>query len=101
MSEKPTKDESAFNEIRPDYDFSSARQGAIVPPASNKTRITIRIDSDVLAWFRQRVHEQGGGSYQRLINEALREYMERETGSDLETRLRKILREELQSAHIG
>jgi len=98
MNEKPTKDENDFHEMRPEYNFSHARQGAIVPPASNKTRITIRIDSDVLAWFRQRVHEQGGGSYQRLINEALREYMLREIEGDLETRLRKMLREELQAA---
>ena len=101
MNEKPTKDESAFYEMRPECDFSHARQGPIVPPAQNKTRITIRIDSDVLAWFRQRVHEQGGGSYQRLINQALREYMEREMEGDLEARLRKMLREELQAAHIG
>jgi uncharacterized protein (DUF4415 family) len=85
MSEKPTKDESAFHEMRPEYDFSHARQGAIVSSAQNKTRITIRIDSDVLAWFRQRVHEQGGGSYQRQINEVLRKYM---------------LSEDLQAVHI-
>jgi len=40
-----------------------------IPP--NKTRITIRLDADILNWFRQQVHAQGGGSYQRLINEAL------------------------------
>jgi uncharacterized protein (DUF4415 family) len=101
MNEKPTKKEDALHEMRPHYDFSNAAQGALVPAAANKTRITIRIDSDVLAWFRQRVHEQGGGSYQRLINEALREYVEREMEGDLETRLRTILREELQAAHIG
>jgi len=101
MSEKPTKTESAFHEMRPQYDFSRARQGAIVPSGPNKTRITIRLDSDVLAWFRQRVHEQGGGSYQRLINQALREYMEREMEGDLETRLRKMMREELQAVYMG
>ena len=101
MNEKPTKDASVFHEMRPEYDFGHARQGGIIHPAANKARITIRIDSDVLAWFRQQAHEQGGGSYQRMINEALREYMEREMDGDLETRLRKMLREELRTAHIG
>jgi uncharacterized protein (DUF4415 family) len=36
-----------------------------------KKPISIRLDADVLAWFQAR-----GGRYQRLINEALREYME-------------------------
>ena len=96
MNEKPTKNENAFHEMRPEYDFSQARQGAVLPGGPNKTRITIRIDSDILAWFRERVHAQGGGSYQRLINEALRDYMLREMEGDLETRLRKMIREELQ-----
>ncbi len=96
MNDKPTKEENAFHEMRPNYDFSQARRGPIVPASPNKTRITIRIDADVLDWFRGQVHRQGGGSYQRLINEALREYMLREMEGDLESRLRRVIREELQ-----
>jgi uncharacterized protein (DUF4415 family) len=59
-----------------EYDFEQAEQGAVMEPLPGKTRITIRIDNDVLNWFRQRVHEAGGGSYQTLINEALREYIQ-------------------------
>ncbi len=97
MNDKPTKEENAFHEMRPSYDFSQARRGPIVPATPNKTRITIRIDADVLDWFRAQVHRQGGGSYQRLINEALREYMLREMEGDLESRLRQVIREELRA----
>jgi len=79
-----------------EYDFERAEQGAVVKPVPGKTRITIRIDTDVLNWFRQRVHEAGGGSYQTLINDALREYMQYRDEM-LESILRKVIREELQT----
>ena len=53
-----------------EYDFQGAKQGAVVRQSPGKTRITIRIDTDVLEWFRQQVHDAGGGNYQTLINEA-------------------------------
>ena len=55
----------------------SARAGAaVVAPRPGKTRITIRLDHDILEWFKRKVHEAGGGNYQTLINQALREYMQ-------------------------
>lgn len=79
-----------------EYDFERAEQGAVVKPLPGKTRITIRIDTDVLDWFRQRVHETGGGNYQTLINEALREYIQYRNEM-FESTLRKVIREELQA----
>jgi len=77
------------------YDFSKGRRGAVIPVPPGKTRITIRIDTDVLDWFRQQVNVAGGGNYQTLMNQALRTYVEqRESG--LEDMLRRVLREELQ-----
>lgn len=76
------------------YDFSRAKRGPIIPPARGKTRITIRIDDDVLDWFRAQVHAAGGGSYQTMMNTALREFMARREGALAET-LRHVLREEL------
>ena len=73
-------------------DFSKGRRGAVVPVPKGKTRITIRIDNEILDWFRSKVNEQGGGNYQTLMNQALHEFIERE---DLEKTLRRILREEL------
>lgn len=77
-----------------EYNFENAEQGAIVQPASGKTRITIRIDNDILNFFRNNVHEAGGGNYQTLINEVLREYVQ-QMDSTLEKKLRKVIREEL------
>ena len=57
-------------------------------------RITIRIDDDLLQWFRQQVHAAGGGSYQTLMNAALRDYVGAKR-EPLEATLRRVLREEL------
>lgn len=75
-------------------DFSNAKRGAIAPPPRRKTRITIRIDEDILDWFREQVNAAGGGNYQTLVNQALREHIEKRAVS-LETTLRKVIREEL------
>lgn len=63
--------------MRKEYDFSQAERGPVVPVPQGKTRITIRLDEDILEWFKHRVHVAGGGNYQSLINTALREYIDR------------------------
>ena len=75
-------------------DFSKGMRGAVVPPATGKSRITIRIDDDVLEWFREQVNAAGGGNYQTMINAALREHIANRTTS-LEKTLRRVIREEL------
>jgi uncharacterized protein (DUF4415 family) len=80
-----------------EYDFSKGKRGAIDPIGTGKTRITIRIDTDVLDWFRNEVDAMEGGNYQSLINQALREYIQKQQ-EPLETILRRVVREELQSA---
>ena len=80
--------------MKKNYDFSKGERGPVVPVPAGKTRITIRIDDDVLDWFRKQVHEAGGGSYQTMMNRALREHMEREA-EPLEDTLRRVLREVL------
>ena len=84
-------------EMREQYEFKGARRGAVAPPEPGKTRITIRIDTDILDWFRNKVNESGGGNYQTLINQALREHVERRPET-LEQTLRRVLREELPKA---
>ena len=83
--------------MRDEYDFSSGKRGPVVSVPKGKTRITIRLDDDVLAWFKQRVHEAGGGNYQSLINQALREHIQKST-EPLEDTLRRVIREELHTA---
>ncbi len=79
---------------REKYDFRDAKLGPVIPLKRGKTRITIRIDTDILDWFRDKVHEAGGGNYQTLINEALRAYAHHQD-KELEETLRRVIREEL------
>ena len=74
-------------------DFSKGKRGPVVAVPPGKSRITIRLDDDVLDWFREQVHAAGGGNYQTLINMALRDYVDRQRES-LEDTLRRVLREE-------
>lgn len=83
--------------MKREYDFSKAKRGAVIPASKGKSRITIRLDNDVLEWFREQVDRSGGGNYQTLINGALREYMQR-AEEPLEKTLRRIIREELRHA---
>jgi len=85
-----------------EYDFSKGKRGTVVPVPTGKTRITIRLDDEVLKWFRDQVHAVGGGNYQSLINLALREHV-RKSAEPLEETLRRILREEIggQSPRLG
>jgi len=75
-------------------DFSKGKRGAIIQPDPNKLRITIRLDADIVEHFKGLVHQAGGGNYQTLINEALREHIKAHD-KPLEDALRKIIREEL------
>jgi hypothetical protein len=83
--------------MKRNYDFSKAKRGAVVATPPGKTRITIRIDDDVLDWFRKRVHEAGGGNYQTMLNNALREYLEHQV-EPFEDTLRRVLGEVLQGS---
>ena len=77
-----------------EYDFSQGKRGALDPTPPGKTHITIRLDNEVLEWFREQVHSAGGGNYQTLINAALNEYIQHQK-EPLEETLRRVLREEL------
>lgn len=80
--------------MRKEYDFSKGKRGAVAELPPGKTRITIRIDDDVLAWFRNQAHAAGGGNYQTMMNAALREYAKKKS-EPLEETLRRVVREEL------
>ena len=80
--------------MKEEYDFSKGRRGAIEPVPRGKTRITIRLDNDILEWFHQEVNAVGGGNYQTLINDALRYYIMQQK-EPLEEILRRVVREEL------
>lgn len=82
--------------MRKEYDFSQAQRGPVVPVPPGKTRITIRLDDDLIHWFKDQIHAAGGGNYQTLINTALREHADRKR-EPLEETLRRVIREELRA----
>jgi uncharacterized protein (DUF4415 family) len=88
--------------MRNEYDLSKAKRSSAIPALARaqadnacKERITIRIDAEVLAWFRSQV--AGGGNYQTLINDALKAHIGDREGT-LERTLRRVIREELHTA---
>jgi uncharacterized protein (DUF4415 family) len=53
--------------------WSGARRGVFYRPL--KRQLTLRIDADVIAWFKD--HAPNGEGYQTNINRALREHVQR------------------------
>ena len=62
------------------------------PMPEGKVRVNIFLDANVVAYFKTKA---GGRGYQTLINEALKENIRHQ---DLETILRRVIREELRSS---
>ena len=83
--------------MKDEYDFSDAGRGPVVKTPPGKTRITIRVDDDILKWFKDQVDLAGGGNYQTLMNLALREFIESKK-EPLEATLRRVIREELKTS---
>lgn len=61
------------NDIPEILDWSKAKRGVFYRPL--KQQITLRLDADVVAWFKQRA--RGGRGYQTDINRALRNHVQR------------------------
>jgi len=74
------------------YDFSKRKRGPALSVPPGKERITIRLDTDVLNYFRDQVERAGGGNYQTPINNALRAYVEGETKPTLEGGVDQMVR---------
>ena len=85
--------------MRNEYDFSKGKRGPVIDPDPNKVRITIRLDADIVKYFKDQVHKAGGGNYQTMINNALREYIEEIRSPLNEKILRQVIREELKVVH--
>jgi len=70
-------------------DLERATFRVALKPTPRKRRVTMLLDTGLVEYFKGKAGERG---YQTLINETLRQAMERD---DLDERLRRILREEL------
>lgn len=86
-----------FNQYA-DLDFSDAKPVAEIPALAQlqaehggKSRITMRVDNNTLAIFKARA-EMSGGNYQTLMNEALKQFAQGITLSDV---VRETIRQEL------
>jgi len=84
--------------MRDEYDFSKGKRGPVIPADPNKIRITIRLEADIIDYFKGQVQKAGGGNYQTMINNALREYMNKQQVPLNEKFLIRVIREELHSA---
>jgi uncharacterized protein (DUF4415 family) len=80
------------------YDFSKGKRGPVMSVPPGKERITIRMDTDILDYFRDAVERAGSGNYQTLINNALRSYIESGRKPTIEETLRRVIREELRAS---
>jgi uncharacterized protein (DUF4415 family) len=88
--------------MKREYGFRKGKRGRIVVPEPEqrvKTRITIRLDEDLVDYFLKEAERSGGSAgYQTLINNALRQHVEGRAPKFEET-LRRILREEINAAN--
>ena len=90
-SSQAIDEEDEYPEVsQSDLDRATFRVG--LKPAPRKRRVTILLDTVLIEYFREKA---GGRGYQTLINEALRQAVDRE---ELEDALRRIVREELNNA---
>ena len=62
--------------------WSRAKRGVFYRPV--KRQLTLRLDADVVAWFKTRAKSTKG--YQTRINQALREYVESQEGVNSDIR---------------
>jgi uncharacterized protein (DUF4415 family) len=83
------------------YNFSKGKRGRVIQPEpepEGKSRITIRLDQDIVDHFLEMAEASGWTTgYQTLINAALREYLDGKAPK-FEDTLRRIIREELKSS---
>ena len=82
--------------MKKEYDFKSGKRGPVVS-RKGKTRITIYLDTDLIEEFRNRADVAGYG-YQTMINEALRQHVEKSDKPLSEVVIRQVIREELDRA---
>ena len=90
-------DDSLFEHYK-DLSFEDAKPVAQIPALAKlqtqhigKSQITLQVDNEILAIFKARA-ESIGSNYQTLINEALRQFSQGLTLSDM---IRETIRQEL------
>jgi uncharacterized protein (DUF4415 family) len=72
-----TDDQIDTEEMPEVVDWRNAKRGVFYRPI--KQQITLRLDADLIAWFKAHSQESKGQGYQTNINRALREYVAQQT----------------------
>jgi uncharacterized protein (DUF4415 family) len=80
--------------MKKEYDFSKGKRGQVVKQ-KGKTRITIYLDNDVIEKFRE-ISDAAGYGYQTMINDALRDYLDKKEEPVTAAAIRQVIREELE-----
>lgn len=87
-----------------DYDFADAKPvvdtthlAKLQAQTGGKSRITMRVDSDILAIFKARA-EMVGGNYQTMMNDALKQFAQGLTLSEI---VREAIHETLDTCLIS
>ncbi len=87
--------------MKREYDLGKGKRGPVVPMPAEKVRITIRLDREVVDYFRNQVRSAHRGNYQTLINDALREHMKRPgLAEEVGLQVRSVLRQELKRVKV-
>ncbi len=81
--------------MKKEYDFSKGKRGAILAAPPGTIKVTIRLEKEIVEWFANRIEAAGGGDYHDLMNQALREFIQRAQGP---SGARPATREELRRA---
>ncbi len=81
-----------------DHDFKQAKSVAEIPAlaqlqseASGKSRITIRVDNEIINTFKAKA-AMNNGNYQTMINDALKQFLQGETLAEV---VKKTIKQEL------
>jgi uncharacterized protein (DUF4415 family) len=88
--------------MKREYDLSKGKRGPVIPMPPEKVRITIRLDREVVDYFRDQVRKAHRGNYQTLINEALRERIQRpDLAEQVGAKVRSVLRQEFRRIKVS
>lgn len=88
--------------MKREYDLSKGKRGSVIPLPPEKVRITIRLDRDIVDHFRDQVRKAHRGNYQTLINDVLRDYIQRPgLAQQVGAEVRSIIREEFAKIRVN
>ena len=88
--------------MKREYHLSKGKRAPVAPLTSEKVRITIRLDREIVDHFRDKVRKADRGNYQTLINDALRDYLQWPSlAQQVRAEVRVILSEELGKVKVS